>query len=427
MDLTVASRTDVGRIRTNNEDSFFVDQSLGLYIVCDGMGGHNAGEVASKLACEGIAREIEGAHKLRDRYEESGKTADLKALRKAMEAAVGTACKDIYKQASKNSEQSGMGTTCIAVWLVGHNKGIIGHVGDSRLYVLRAGTLHQLSEDHTYVNELVKRGALSKDQAQNHPQGNVLSRALGVQPSVNADTMIFDLDVGDTYLLCSDGIYNYYTDPQEIATQIGVPDLEQCLKSLIERALERGGHDNCTGIVFRVGGAPPAADSALAAEQRIAILKRIRIFSFLTYNELVKVVGLTHLSRVPAGTMICTEGEQGDELFVILSGEVDIVKGDQVISSLKPGVHLGEMAMIDNAPRSASVRARTDANLLVMRREEFFGLIRSEPVIASKLLWSFVQVLSTRLRETNQALQGARKEQKRVDDGFEIFVDEEKP
>ena len=108
---------------------------------------------------------------------------------------------------------------------------------------------------------------------------------------------------------------------------------------------------------------------------------------------------------------------------MVLAGEVEIVKNDAVITTLKAGVHLGEMAMIDNAPRSASVRARTDVNLLVMRREEFFGLIKSEPVIASKLLWSFVKVLSGRLRETNEALSGLKKQT--ADEEFEIFVDEE--
>ena len=425
MDLTIASRTDVGRIRTNNEDNYHVDMVAGLFIVSDGMGGHNAGEVASKLSCDVISREIDDAQALRERYDNSGDTQDLKALRKIMENAVGTACKEIYRQASRSEDQAGMGTTCTAVWFVGNNKGIIGHVGDSRLYVLRSGNLHQLSEDHTYVNELVKRSALSKEEAKNHPQGNVLSRALGVQPTVSVDTMIFDVDPGDTYLLCSDGLYNYYQENQEIAALLNVADLNVSLKNLIDRALERGGHDNCTAIAVRVGGAPPSIDSALAADQRIAILKRIRIFSYLTYNELVKVLGLTHLTAAAAGAYIITEGERGDELYVVLSGSVEIIKGGASIATLQAGVHLGEMAMIDNAPRSATVRALEDVNLLVMRREEFFNLIRTEPAIASKLLWSFVQVLSGRLRETNEALQGARKGLNDNGETFEIFMDDD--
>lgn len=424
MDLRVATRTDVGRVRTNNEDNFFADPNLGLFIVCDGMGGHSAGEVASKTACEVIQREIAAAGKIRDKFLQSGKSGDVKTVAKMVEAAIHTACKEVYKKASRNPELAGMGTTCTVVFMAGHNKGILGHVGDSRLYVVRQNMVHQLSDDHTYVNELVKRGALSREQARNHPQGNVLSRALGVQPTVPVDTMIFDIDPGDTYLMCSDGLYNYYADPNEITKVIANDDIDGGLNSLIDRAMDRGGHDNLTGIVMRVGGTPPPADAAVAAEQRIAILKRIPIFAHLSYNELVKVVGLTQLVKVKGGDTFIRENEPGDELYVVLAGEVSVIKGGQLITTLKAGAHIGEMALIDNAMRSATIVANGDCNLLAMRRDEFFGVIRTEPVIATKLLWSFVQVLSGRLRETNEALQGARKELTANTGDFEIFVDE---
>ncbi len=421
MDLTVVARSNVGRIRKNNEDNFLVDEPLGLFIVCDGMGGHAAGEVASGMTCEIVKREIAAAQKAREKYTQTGKPSDLKALRKVVEAALSTACKEIYKRASRESETAGMGTTCTMILLAGHDKGILGHVGDSRLFVARGGHLHQLSEDHTYVNELLKRGAITKEQAKNHPQGNVLSRALGVQPSVNVDTMIFDIDPGDTYLLCSDGMYNYFPEQHELGEVLGKPSLDSAIEELEQKALERGGHDNLTGVLFRVGGVP----AALAAEQRIAVLKRIPIFQNLAYTELVKVLGLTQLQRAPAGQVIVKEGDLGDELFVLLAGEVDVHKGGQVLTTLQSGAHIGEMAMVDAAPRSATVVAKSEVNLLVMRRDEFFGLIRTEPVVASKLLWSFVQVLSGRLRQTNEALQGARKELAESSSGFEIFVEEE--
>ncbi|MEO0813505.1 MAG: Stp1/IreP family PP2C-type Ser/Thr phosphatase, partial [Myxococcota bacterium] len=379
MEIHVATHTDVGRVRTNNEDYFFADKDLGLYIVCDGMGGHSAGEVASKMSCEIIQREIGKATKQREKYESSGKPADIKALSKTVEAAIHTACKEVYKKASKNPELAGMGTTCTVVLLAGHGKGVMGHVGDSRLYVCRNGVVHQLSEDHTYVNELVKRGALTKEQARSHPQGNVLSRALGVQPTVPVDTMIFDIDAGDTYLLCSDGLYNYYPDSNELAPYLQQGDLQAAMESAITQALDRGGHDNVTVVSLRFGGVA-SEENSTAAEQRIRLLKRIPIFAHLNYHELVKVVGLTQLARKKAGENIINEGEHGDEFYVVLAGEVTVQKGGSTIVELKAGAHLGEMALVDNAPRSATVLANTDVNLLVMRRDEFFSLIRAEPV-----------------------------------------------
>ncbi len=423
MSFQVATQTDVGRVRQNNEDSFFCDEQLGLFIVADGMGGHNAGEVASRIACETIKREIVAHAKVIDKFKASGKNSDAKAVRKLVDKAVNLASKEIYKHAAKNPEQMGMGTTLTMMLLAGHGKGVLGHCGDSRLYVFRGGVIHQLSEDHTFVNELLKRGAITKAQAKNHPQGNVLSRALGPQPSIAVDTMIFDVDPGDTYLLCSDGLYNYYPDSAELGSGLGEADIAQGLNSIIQAALERGGHDNTTGIVVRFEGGD-AKTMATAAESRISLLKRIPIFAHLGYNELVKVVGLTTLRKSAAGEDIVSEGHLGDELFVVLAGEAEVVQGTEILAVLQAGVHFGEMAMIDNAPRSATVRAKVDCNLLVMRRAEFFSLIRSEPVIATKMLWSFVNVLSGRLRETNEALRSTREEVSVGTEEFEVFMDE---
>jgi serine/threonine protein phosphatase PrpC len=424
----VAALTDVGRVRTNNEDAFFTSLEDGIYIVCDGMGGHNAGEVASQMTCEIVARELssDSTQAALAKFSESGKTKDSKNIRKLMEAAITTACREVFASASKDSEKAGMGTTCTVVLLTDHGKGVLGHVGDSRLYVMRRDTVHQLSEDHTYVNELVKRGIINRSEAQDHPQGNVLSRALGVQPSVAVDTMIFDIDPGDTYMLCSDGVYNYYADHKELGAPLSAKNLTGGIEQIVKTALDRGGHDNATVVAFRFSDQAESNTAVVAADERIAILKQIPVFSHLNYNELVKVLGLTQIDKFDAGSELISEGQTGEEMYVVLSGDTEILKGGKVITTLPAGVHLGEMAMVDNAPRSATARAKNDCNVLTMKRGEFFSIVRSEPVIATKLLWSLVQVLSGRLRDTNEALQGARKEL--ADDehtgSFEILFDD---
>jgi PPM family protein phosphatase len=307
------------------------------------------------------------------------------------------------------------------------NKAIYGHVGDSRIFMIRKGSIYQLTEDHTFVNELVKRGVVSKEDAKNHPQGNVLSRAVGVQPSVAVDTMVFDVDPGDHLLLCSDGLHNYYPSSDEIIGLIST-DKKASLDALINLALDRGGHDNCTGILIEIPGGAADVVPSVAAADRIAILKRIPLFTYLSYGELIKVLGITQLKQIPKETLFVTEGDRGDEFYVLLSGEVNVLKGDQVIAQLNAGVHLGEMALVDNAPRSASIKSISDINVLVMKRKDFFWIIRNEPVVAAKLLWSFVQVLSTRLRETNEALRGAKEKlggTNAENEEIEILFDEE--
>ena len=298
MNIDVVSRTDVGRVRTNNEDNFLADTTLGLYVVCDGMGGHNAGEVASKICCDVIRKEMQASLYLRNKYQSTRKTSDLKTLRRAVEDAVQAACKEIFKQANRSSEQAGMGTTCTMIFLASETKAILAHVGDSRLYMMRDEAVHQLSEDHTYVGELVKRGALSQEQARNHPQGNVLSRAMGVQATVAIDTMAFDYDPGDTLFLCSDGVYNYYQETRELGAFLGNSDLNVAVAHIIDRALERGGHDNCTAIVCRAPGTTAPQDQELTAHERIATLKGIPLFSHLNYME-TGAVGGPHGSRAP--------------------------------------------------------------------------------------------------------------------------------
>jgi serine/threonine protein phosphatase PrpC len=423
MELAVAAITDVGRVRTNNEDSHFADADLGLFVVCDGMGGHNAGEVASQATCDIVQREVTAASRLRERYLATGGNDDAAALRKMLEEAVGTACREVYKKASKEPELAGMGTTCTVLLVVGHGKAVLAQVGDSRLYVRRGGRLHQLTEDHTYVNELLRRGSITREQARNHPQGNVLSRALGVQPGVAVDTMLFDVDPGDTFLLCSDGLHHYFQDARELEAGLAGDDLTQAATALVKLALARGGHDNCTAIAVRIGG---SGDASVAADQRIAVLKNVPLFTHLGYNELVRVVGLTQVARAAAGQVIVREGDTGGELYVLLSGEADVEKGGRPVAQLSTGAHFGEMAMVDSAPRSATVRARTAANLLVLKRPEFFNIVRNEPVIASKLLWSFLQTISGRLRETNEALQSAQQVTRAEPDAdFEVFFEED--
>lgn len=396
MDVTAASLTDVGRTRTNNEDALLADADLGLYVVCDGMGGHNAGEVASQAACEVIAREITAASRLRERFLATSSFEDQDALRLMVERAVASAGREIFKRASRHPELTGMGTTCTLVLIGGHHKAVLAHVGDSRLYVYRGGRIHQLSEDHTYVNELVRRGSISRDQARSHPQGNVLSRALGVQPMIQVDTMVFDVDPGDTYLLCTDGLHNYFPNPKELFAGLSVPDLRSGLAELARTALDRGGHDNVTAIAFRVPGQLDAREAVVAAERRITVLKRLPLFSSLTYTQLVRVVGITQLAQAAPGQIIAREGDAGSELFVILAGEVDLEQAGKNKGGLSAGGYFGELAMLDSVPRPSTVRARTGVTLLVMRRAELLALLRSEPVVASKLLWSLSQAVATR-------------------------------
>lgn len=229
-----AGATDTGRTRRRNEDSYVVAPPL--FCVADGMGGAQAGEVASRLA----AAAVEDA-------DPSGPSGPERVTSLIQEAN-----RRVYERASADPTVSGMGTT-MTVALVEDDGVTIGHVGDSRAYLVRDGTLKQITEDHSLVNELVKSGKLSREEAEQHPQRSVITRALGTDPDVDVDAFTVEVQPGDLFLLCSDGLTSM-VDNEEILTLLeqNRGDLKLTTKSLLTAANRGGGEDNITVVTFEI-------------------------------------------------------------------------------------------------------------------------------------------------------------------------------
>jgi serine/threonine protein phosphatase PrpC len=400
--------TDVGRKRKHNEDAFLMDDDLGLYVVADGMGGHAAGEVASAKAVEVIRRVVGEHQQLVASYAADPADFDLRdKCQQLVEKAVQTACGEIHAMAQESPEKRGMGTTTVMILRAGP-KAIVGHVGDSRVYLLRNGQAHQLTEDHTLVNAQLKQGLITKEEAERATFANVITRSVGYQESVQVDTLLTDLLPGDRFLLCSDGLSGYVND-DEWAKFLGAAEGEALPEKLIQLANHRGGKDNITAVILEIEGAAQAPEKA-EVEARMDVLRRIPLFRHLKYKELIQLLSIVKSRRVAGGEKIVEEGAVGDELYVILRGKAEVVKGDVSVAQLGPGSHFGEMALIDNAPRSATVAAAEDTTLMVIDRQNFFALMRKDALLAVKLLWAFLQVLSERLRLTNEELSGVRTE-----------------
>jgi PPM family protein phosphatase len=243
--------TDVGRVRTNNEDSFRILEPLNLFILSDGMGGEAHGEVASALAVETIADYCAQPK------EDSGVTLpgvapdNWSADTKRLQNAVSQANFKIYDSAQKNPEQRGMGATLTAAWVNG-SKLSIAHVGDSRAYLVRNGALQQLTSDHSLVAEQVRRGILTPQQAEESEMQSVLLRALGAHPEVQVDVDETELFPRDVFLLCSDGLTRMVTEPEIAGTLQAETNPVSAAQKLVDLANERGGLDNVTVIVARV-------------------------------------------------------------------------------------------------------------------------------------------------------------------------------
>ncbi|MBO8127684.1 MAG: Stp1/IreP family PP2C-type Ser/Thr phosphatase [Peptococcaceae bacterium] len=234
-----AYASEAGLVRPKNEDSCYIDGDLGLFAVADGMGGHVAGEVASKMALEVFSREVEGRLMQGDEAEA------------ALVAGVMAANNEVFVASRRNKDYEGMGTT-LAAAVVRDRELLTAHVGDSRIYLVRDGRIFQLTEDHSLVQQLVREGKIDNEEAQHHPYRNILSRALGTQELLKVDTVRYPLRNSDRIILCTDGLTNLVSDREicDITCRYALPD--PVVKGLVETALERGGIDNITIIVVVV-------------------------------------------------------------------------------------------------------------------------------------------------------------------------------
>ncbi|MBI4897795.1 MAG: Stp1/IreP family PP2C-type Ser/Thr phosphatase [Actinobacteria bacterium] len=241
-----AAASDVGRLRRANEDSYFV--RVPLFVVADGMGGAQAGEVASKIAAEAFADDLDES---------------LAPERRLAEVVAG-ANREIHRQSVSDPDMQGMGTTLTAA-LLGDEELTLAHVGDSRAYRLRDGELTRLTTDHSLVGEMVRRGAITESEAERHPQRSILTRALGPEDSVEIDTLSYGVREGDVYVLCSDGLTTMLDDAEIAESAASGGPMREIANDLIARANDAGGADNITVVAFKVGGAGTGASAEAGA------------------------------------------------------------------------------------------------------------------------------------------------------------------
>ena len=411
MNIEFWAATDNGITRDHNEDNFLVDRKLKVFVVADGMGGHASGEIASSMCVRKVRDVVAENQDVITQFMEGKEGVDRGDVLHMLEHAVQVACSTIYERAQEESEKRGMGTTCSLLLLLGE-RGFMAHVGDSRIYLVRQGQVHQLSDDHSLINELIKRGRLKAEEVEDSPYKdykNAVTRAVGVYESVAVDTLDFDVLPGDRYLLCSDGLHHYLDDERIIRT-IRLSEIKQVPQAFIDMANDGGGHDNITSVVVRVPGGEEPDVRSQDLTHKMKALQGMPIFRYLSYKELVRVLNITLVNTYENNQQICTEGDKGEEMFILLDGKVDIRIQESHITTLKEGDHFGEMALLDSAPRSATAVSVGSARLLVLKRKDFYRLIRHETKLSVRLLWSFLQVLTSRLRDTSAQLSNVKAE-----------------
>ncbi|MBR0600219.1 Stp1/IreP family PP2C-type Ser/Thr phosphatase [Sinanaerobacter chloroacetimidivorans] len=239
----IGFKTDRGRRRDNNEDSLFVMPEQNIYIVADGVGGHNSGELASMTAVKNIAEYIV-EHPVE-------KSNDAESIREYFQLCLKAVNQTIYQMAKNSKENAGMATTVVLLYLC-DDQAYCMNVGDSRAYLVRDGRLRQITEDHTYVNELLKEGSITRAQAENHPQKNMITRALGGEEKILPDFYVIHSEKNDIFILCSDGLYGEVAS-EEICRLASKADSMSALSAdLVNLANSNGGNDNITVVCLKI-------------------------------------------------------------------------------------------------------------------------------------------------------------------------------
>lgn len=392
--------SDPGLKRSANEDYYLMDEEIGLFVVCDGVGGHVAGGVASEMAGKMIRQVMNDGRTIIQKYNADRSLKNRAIVAGLLQKAILAANEQIYRMAEVDVLKRGMCTT-VAALVVLDDYAILAHVGDSRIYLYRSNQVHQLTEDHKYAIEMVKRGMMKAEDAAKSPQANVLTRAVGIQPAVQVDTLQLELANGDLFLLCSDGLHNY-ADRNELKNRFSSGDPTKLPLQLVDFAKSQGGSDNVTVITVKLEMERAAQDDVVDALKKTEIFGKIPMFRYLGYTEMTKALSIAHLKQFAAGAAVVKQGDPSDEMYIIAAGETDVLKNNVKIAERKKGDFFGEMGIFDNAPRSATVTARTPVTAITLHRKDLLELLRQESQIAVKLLWALNRELNERIRKSSE-------------------------
>jgi len=262
-------KTDVGMVREHNEDSACADPEGMFFIVADGMGGHAAGEVASAMAVDEMKHSLETARPQIASFGDNASEEARKELVALLETSVQKAHQAVFERGGRESDKKGMGTT-LDVLLVADGEAFVAHVGDSRTYLIRSGSVAQVTTDHTVAEVLVIEGKLTAEEARMSPLRTILINAIGVSPDVGVELAHIRLRRGDRILLCSDGLHDYFPSELELGDVLGDRDGERGLERVVTMAKERGGHDNITGILVEVVDGNPSIEEEAEEARKLA-------------------------------------------------------------------------------------------------------------------------------------------------------------
>jgi serine/threonine protein phosphatase PrpC len=392
-----SSVTDAGRKRKNNQDTVLVSAEMGIYLVADGVGGRLGGDRASQLCAQVFEERAPALQHLISHHARDPGEGRRSQVLEALDSVCQEASRAVYEMGVAESFP-GTSTT-LAVALIGGGFSFVAHAGDSRIYLFRRGLLRRMTEDHSMVNELVRQGKMTAQDARKSAYRHVITRALGNSPFVQVDLACTELLPGDRLLLCSDGLSDP-VEPEDLQDLISQGEPTEVVSKLLQAAMDAGGPDNISVIV--VDPKPtPEAERAIA---RARVLTQLFLFEGLQFSGLQRVSLFMSEMSIAPGQEILTQGAGGQRLFAVVQGQLEVTRDGVRIAEFGPGDHFGELALTDSRPRSATVVATAIGRLLTIDRMQLDRLCRREPELGTQIIWNLLSSVSDRLRDTTARL-----------------------
>lgn len=397
-------QTEAGPL-PRNEDRVAFAEAIHCAVIADGLSVKSGGDWAAEFIGKELTAELQ---KSGGTWANIGNYSpkELKALiEKTVDEIVQKISRRIFAEGTKRPDLTGMCTGFDSVLQVGNHL-FVAHVGAGRVYLIRQGEAHLLTEDHTQLAHLKRIGKLDKVSPQDQQLfARRVTRAVGFQESVKVDYLILELEQGDRIALVTDGVWQTLGDLTTANTLSMAEDTGAVVQKLMSLVKETGPKDNFSTLLWQPVAKATEAETD-GADQKLKLLGRIPAFQYLSYQELVKVISFGELNKVAAGQELCKEGDPGGEMMLILSGNALVRKSGKEIGKLGKGDVFGEMSMIDAAPRSATVVATVATNVLAFPRKELFQLFREDAGLAVKFLWGVTLEMNKRLREASSKLVG---------------------
>ena len=383
--------TDQGLKRSKNEDFIHIDNERKLYIVCDGVGGAGNGMVASKMAAESCASFIEqGTSAFDDFY----KTGNIHHLETLVKDAMQHACSEVFYAAHKNSKFHGMASTMTSVLFVNY-RAILGHVGDSRLYLVRNNQVYVVTEDHTLGREVRERQEMTEEDIKKNKLDHILNRSIGYFKSVEIDTLVFDILPGDELILCSDGLHNYLRTPVQLIPMLEHEESNACLSEMVQFAINGGGNDNISVILIQTKleeSIYMGFDSGRTALLNdFSILNKIYLFNDLTFIRTNRILNVCETVEYAKGEVIISKDSTVEGVYIVYNGELEYIDNDKNIRKINKGDFFGQNSLMMDYKAPYTIKSTKDCNLLFVSAASYRKLCRNHPKFGVKLLENFIK------------------------------------